>query len=70
MATDIEIHGREIMKMRERIEHLYAHHSGRTVDEVHRDIERDRFFKPEEALAYGLIDKVIASHRDGRITRA
>ena len=62
MATDIEIHAREIIKTRERVEHIYAHHTGRPVEEVHRDMERDRFFKPEEALAYGLIDKVIASH--------
>jgi ATP-dependent Clp protease protease subunit len=62
MATDIEIHAREIMKTRERVEQIYAHHTGRTVDEVHRDMERDRFFKPDEALEYGLIDRVIASH--------
>jgi ATP-dependent Clp protease protease subunit len=62
MATDIEIHAREIMKTRERVEQIYAHHTGRTVEQVHRDMERDRFFKPDEALEYGLIDKVIASH--------
>jgi ATP-dependent Clp protease, protease subunit len=50
------------MKTRERVEQIYAHHTGRTVEEVHREMERDRFFKPEEALAYGLIDNVIASH--------
>ena len=61
-ATDIEIHAREIMKTRERVEHIYAHHTARTVEQVHRDMERDRFFKPDEALEYGLIDKVIASH--------
>jgi ATP-dependent Clp protease, protease subunit len=62
MATDIEIHARESLKTRARIDEIYAHHTGRTVEEVHRDMERDRFFKPEEALEYGLIDKVIASH--------
>ena len=62
MATDVEIHAREIMKTRERVEHIYAQHTGRTVEQVHRDMERDRFFKPDEALEYGLIDKVIASH--------
>ena len=62
MATDIEIHAREIIKTRKRVAHIYVHHTGRPVEEVHRDMERDRFFKPEEALAYGLIDKVIASH--------
>ena len=62
MATDIEIHAREIMKTRERVEHIYAHHTGRTVEEVHRDMERDRFFNPEQATEYGLIDKVIEHH--------
>jgi ATP-dependent Clp protease, protease subunit len=62
MATDIEIHAREVMNMRERGEQIYAHHAGRTVEQVHREMERDRFVKPEEAVAYGLIDNVIASH--------
>ena len=62
MATEIEIHAREIMKTRDRVEHIYAHHTGRTVEQVHRDMQRDRFLKPEEALDYGLIDEVIASH--------
>jgi ATP-dependent Clp protease protease subunit len=62
MATDIEIHAREIMKTRRRVDEIYAHHTGRSIEEVHRDMERDRFFKPEEAVDYGLIDKVIESH--------
>ncbi len=62
MATDIEIHAREIMKTRARIDELYAHHTGQTVEQAHQDMERDRFFKPEEAVEYGLIDKVIESH--------
>jgi ATP-dependent Clp protease, protease subunit len=62
MATDIEIHAREIMKTRQRIDEIYAHHTGQTVEQAHKDMERDRFFKPEEAVEYGLIDKVIESH--------
>ena len=62
MATDIEIHAREIMKTRARIDEIYAHHTGQTVEQAHIDMERDRFFKPEEAVEYGLIDKVIESH--------
>ncbi len=61
-ATDIEIHAREILKVRERIDEIYAHHTGRTVEQVHTDMERDRFFKAEEAVEYGLIDRVIESH--------
>jgi ATP-dependent Clp protease protease subunit len=50
------------MKTRQRVDEIYAHHTGRSIEEVHRDMERDRFFKPEEAVEYGLIDKVIESH--------
>jgi ATP-dependent Clp protease protease subunit len=61
-SSDIEIHAREILKTRDRIDQIYAHHTGRSVEEVHRDMERDRFFPPEEAVEYGLIDRVIAHH--------
>src|SRR3954465_13990233 len=61
-STDIEIHAREILKTRERIDQIYAHHTERPIEEVHRDMERDRFFRPDEALEYGLIDRVI-EHR-------
>jgi ATP-dependent Clp protease, protease subunit len=62
MATDIEIHAREIMKTRARIDEIYAHHTGQSIDQVHTDMERDRFFNPEQATEYGLIDKVIEHH--------
>jgi ATP-dependent Clp protease, protease subunit len=62
MATDIEIHAREIMKTRARIDEIYAHHTGRSLEEVHTDMERDRFFTPEQAAEYGLIDRVIEHH--------
>ena len=62
MATDIEIHAREIMKTRARIDEIYAHHTGQTIEQVHTDMERDRFFNPEQATEYGLIDKVIEHH--------
>ena len=61
-ATDIEIHARDILKTRARIDEIYAKHCGRPVEEVHKDMERDRFFKSDEAQAYGLIDRVIANH--------
>jgi ATP-dependent Clp protease protease subunit len=61
-ASDIEIAAREILKTRERIDEIYATHSGRPVEEVHIDMERDRFFKADEAVEYGLIDRVISSH--------
>ena len=61
-SSDIEIHAREILKTRDRIDQIYAHHTGRSVEQVHTDMERDRFFGPEQAAEYGLIDKVIESH--------
>ena len=61
-STDIEIHAREVLALRERVDEIYAHHTGQPVERVHEDMERDRFFKPEEAAEYGLIDKVISSH--------
>ena len=61
-STDIEIHAREIIKTRRRIDEIYAHHTGRPIDEVHTDMERDRFFTPAQASEYGLIDRVIEHH--------
>ena len=61
-STDIEIHANEILKTRERIDRIYAEHTGQSIEQVHADMERDRFFRPEEAVEYGLIDKVISSH--------
>jgi ATP-dependent Clp protease protease subunit len=61
-ATDIEIHAAEILKVRKRIDEIYAHHTGQTEERVHTDMERDRFFKPDQAAEYGLIDRVIHSH--------
>src|SRR4051812_21237816 len=61
-STDIEIHAREIIDMRSRIDAIYAKHTGQAQDQIHVDLERDRFFRADEALEYGLIDRVIAEH--------
>jgi len=61
-SSDIEIHAREILKVRQRIDEIYAQHTGQTVEQVHTDMERDRFFKADEAVAYGMIDRVIEHH--------
>ena len=61
-STDIEIHAQEILKTRKRIDEIYAHHTGRTIEDVHHDMERDRFFAPEAAVEYGLIDRILESH--------
>jgi ATP-dependent Clp protease protease subunit len=61
-STDIEIHAREILNIRARIDEIYAHHTGRSVEQVNADMERDRFFKADQAVEYGLIDRVIDHH--------
>ena len=61
-ATDIEIHAREIIDVRKRTDEIYAHHTGQSEEQVNRDMERDRFFDPVQAVEYGLIDRVIEHH--------
>jgi ATP-dependent Clp protease protease subunit len=61
-STDIEIHAREILKIRGRIDEIYALHTGQPLEQVHVDMERDRFFKADQAVEYGLIDRVITEH--------
>ena len=60
-STDIEIHARETLALRTRIDEIYAVHTGQTVEKVHDDMDRDRFFTSEQAVDYGLVDKVISS---------
>jgi ATP-dependent Clp protease protease subunit len=57
--ADIDIHAREVLSMTRRMAEIIARHSGRDVEQVLLDIDRDRFMTPEEAIAYGLIDGVI-----------
>ena len=61
-STDIEIHAREILNVRERIDQIYAEHTGLSQEQVRSDMERDRFFTAEQAREYGLVDKVIDKH--------
>jgi ATP-dependent Clp protease protease subunit len=61
-ATDIDIHAREILDMRARIDAIFAHHTGQPVEQVHTDMERDRFFRADQAVEYGLIDNVVTPH--------
>ncbi len=61
-STDIEIHAREILNVRKRIDQIYAEHTGLSEDQVRSDMERDRFFTADQALEYGLVDKVLDKH--------
>ncbi|MBJ7347614.1 MAG: ATP-dependent Clp protease proteolytic subunit [Thermoleophilaceae bacterium] len=58
-ATDIEIHAREILDIRKRLDEILADNTGKPLDEVAKDTERDYFMTAEEALNYGLIDKIV-----------
>ena len=60
-STDIEIHAREALHLRDRIETIYSEHTGQPKERVHDDMERDRFFTAEAAVEYGLVDRVIDS---------
>jgi ATP-dependent Clp protease protease subunit len=61
--SDMEIQLREVLALTRRMAEIIAHHSGKSVDEVERDIDRDKFMTPDEALHYGLIDGIIAPRR-------
>ncbi len=58
-ATDIEIHARELLKLRDRIDEILALHTGRPKEEVHHDTERDKILSAHEAIQYGLVDQVM-----------
>ncbi|MQA86700.1 MAG: ATP-dependent Clp protease proteolytic subunit [Streptosporangiales bacterium] len=62
-ASDIEIQANEILRIREQMETLLARHTGQEVEQVRRDIERDRFLTAERARTYGIVDDVIASRK-------
>lgn len=58
-ATDIEIHAREILKIKNRLNEIYALHTGQDIKKIEKDMERDYFMSPQEALEYGIIDKIL-----------
>jgi ATP-dependent Clp protease protease subunit len=62
-ATDIDIHAREILKLRSELNEILAEHSGQTVDQIALDTERDNFMDPQQAMKYGLIDKVFENRK-------
>jgi ATP-dependent Clp protease protease subunit len=60
-AADIEIHAREVLDLRQRLDEIYAKHTDKDVDQVRSDMERDRFMSPEQGVEYGIIDSVMHS---------
>jgi ATP-dependent Clp protease protease subunit len=63
-SSDIEIHAKEILYLRSKLNDILAHHTGRTSEEIDRDTERDNFMSAEQSVAYGLIDKVIGNRNE------
>ena len=64
-ATDIEIHAREMLDTRERLNRILAHHTGQSMDQIKLDTERDNFMSAEQAVSYGLVDAVLSRRGDG-----
>ena len=60
-STDIEIHAKEILELRHVLDDIYSRHTGQTREQVHDDMERDRFFSAQQAVDYGLVDEIIST---------
>jgi ATP-dependent Clp protease protease subunit len=60
-SSDIAIHAQEILELRGLLEEIYARHTGQDRDQVHDDMERDRFFSAEQAVDYGLVDRIVTA---------
>ena len=62
-ATDIEIHAKEVLSLKKRLNEIYSNHTGQSVDEIKLALERDNFMSPEDAKSFGLIDKVVSKRQ-------
>jgi len=65
-ATDIEIHAKEIGKLKEGLNKLYVHHTGKSLAVIHKSMERDNFMSPEDAQSFGIIDKIVYNRDIGQ----
>ena len=64
-ASDIEIHAREILFLKQRLNEIFAEHTGQSVERIAKDTDRDNFLSGQEAVEYGLVDKVLVSREAG-----
>ncbi|MBO9534884.1 MAG: ATP-dependent Clp endopeptidase proteolytic subunit ClpP [Solirubrobacteraceae bacterium] len=69
-ATDIEIHAKEIIDIRSRVDGIYAKHTGRSLEQLKEDMERDRFLDPVQGIEYGIIDQVLTRESRGLKTES
>ncbi|MGB1271205.1 MAG: ATP-dependent Clp endopeptidase proteolytic subunit ClpP [Endozoicomonas sp.] len=65
-ASDIEIHAREILTIKQKLNNVLAHHTGQPLDIIERDTDRDNFMDAEEAVKYGLVDQLMSSRVEGK----
>jgi ATP-dependent Clp protease, protease subunit len=65
-SSDIQIHAQEVLNLRRRVDEIYSQHTGQDFEQVHEDMERDRFFTADQAVEYGLADRVIETHEIAR----
>ena len=63
-ASDISIQAQEILRLRQRLNEILAHHTGKTLEEIERDTDRDKFLSAEEAMKYRLVDRVLTSSQE------
>jgi len=63
-ASDIEIHAKEILTLREKLNGMLAHHTGQPIEQIEKDTDRDNFMSSEQAMNYGIVDKVLSSRAD------
>lgn len=68
-ATDIEIHAKEILSIRNRLNEIYVHHTGQEISVIEDALERDRFYSPQEALDFGLVDEIANKRPDSTIEK-
>ena len=66
-ASDIEIHAKELLKIKQKLNQLMAEHTGKPLADLEKDTDRDNFMSADEAAKYGLVDKVIANHNDTKV---
>jgi ATP-dependent Clp protease protease subunit len=69
-ASDVEIHAKEILYLRQRLNEIMAKHTGQSVERISKDTDRDNFLSADEAVKFGLVDKVLTSRAEAAAAAA